>query len=295
MKKPLFILLITAITLSGCGDVFGGDISSCQRHAPAPGQPERKVRPAALIADLVCFPFEIISLPIDLISGAMYVPCEKDSASKATLQTRIVKDTLIQKKYFTVSIDVAQYVMLQPNIGIEYRRNNLEFGLNFGLVFPWRDSVNILANGQYKWPAPIYYGEAFRAYCKFYNPKKIHRYWAVQAVVKTLWYHNRGFMDQPDGDESQVYYTMSENATVLGIDVLNGKECRMSDEMHLDIFWGVGFHDRLRTFEVTKSSDGGPGSYLPLGTYKGYIDYLTPVFGMKLGFSFLHKQAKPIN
>lgn len=77
MKKRIthFIAFIAiAATLSSCATVFGGSVSECQRTKPAPGEPERSVRVAALVADFVLFwPGAVV----DFATGAIYKPCNK--------------------------------------------------------------------------------------------------------------------------------------------------------------------------------------------------------------------------
>lgn len=72
MKRLLFVLVV-ATTFTSCATVFGGPVSSCQRTKPAPGDPGRKVRAVALIADILLFWPGII---VDFATGAIYKPCE---------------------------------------------------------------------------------------------------------------------------------------------------------------------------------------------------------------------------
>lgn len=98
MKKILFIL-ISAIVLfeSGCASVFGehgltADQRDCQHHKPGIGEPKRKVRPAAIICDIV-FGFIYgapVTLGIDFLTGDIYKPCKVDIKYQTTVQ----KDTL---------------------------------------------------------------------------------------------------------------------------------------------------------------------------------------------------------
>jgi hypothetical protein len=76
MKKLIImfaVLMIAIIMLSSCATVLGGRVSSCQRTRPAPEQPAREIRVAALIVDVLIFwPFAII----DIATGAIWKPCE---------------------------------------------------------------------------------------------------------------------------------------------------------------------------------------------------------------------------
>jgi PBP1b-binding outer membrane lipoprotein LpoB len=73
MKKTIKIItaLIIAATLSSCATVFGGKVSTYQKTKPAAGQPQRSVRVAALICDIILFwPGTIV----DFATGAIYKP-----------------------------------------------------------------------------------------------------------------------------------------------------------------------------------------------------------------------------
>lgn len=73
MKKVLKSLSIglLVVSMSSCATIFGGPVTEYQRTKPAPGEPQRKVRVAALIADIVLFwPGAIV----DFATGAIYKP-----------------------------------------------------------------------------------------------------------------------------------------------------------------------------------------------------------------------------
>ena len=64
-------IIVMALTLSSCATVFGGRVSSYQKTKPAAGQPQRNVRVAALICDIILFwPGTIV----DFATGAIYKP-----------------------------------------------------------------------------------------------------------------------------------------------------------------------------------------------------------------------------
>ena len=74
-KKIISLLLSIAITamFSSCATVFGGSVSQCQKTKPKEGQPQRDVRVAALILDILLFwPGTIL----DFATGAIYKPCD---------------------------------------------------------------------------------------------------------------------------------------------------------------------------------------------------------------------------
>lgn len=76
MKKLFMLMCIcTSIGISGCATILGGKVSDCQRTHPAPGKPDRAIRGAALIADIIFFPPGIM---VDFVTGAIFKPCEQD-------------------------------------------------------------------------------------------------------------------------------------------------------------------------------------------------------------------------
>ncbi|MBC7923592.1 MAG: hypothetical protein H7Z75_21155 [Ferruginibacter sp.] len=58
--------------MSGCATVFGGRVSETQKRKPLPGEPKRKIRAGALVADILLFP--LASIPVDFATGAIYQP-----------------------------------------------------------------------------------------------------------------------------------------------------------------------------------------------------------------------------
>ena len=83
MKKTVLFIALAAILIStfpSCATVLGGPVSDCQRTKPAAGQPARKMRAGAFIADLLLIP--IIGLIVDFSTHAIYKPCEIDSTKK---------------------------------------------------------------------------------------------------------------------------------------------------------------------------------------------------------------------
>jgi hypothetical protein len=76
MKKTLLqvsVVLLLVASLSSCATVFGGRVSDCQRTKPASGEPSRRLRAGALIADILLFwPGAIV----DFATGAIYKPCD---------------------------------------------------------------------------------------------------------------------------------------------------------------------------------------------------------------------------
>ena len=80
MKNSIKILavIILASSLSSCATIFGGPITASQRAKPSAGEPQRKVRVVALIADILIFwPAAIV----DFATAAIYRPEGSASAS----------------------------------------------------------------------------------------------------------------------------------------------------------------------------------------------------------------------
>lgn len=76
MKRTIKVLAVVllSISLTSCATVFGGKITPYQRITPGDGQPQRDVRVAALIFDIILFwPGTIV----DFATGAIYKPEQK--------------------------------------------------------------------------------------------------------------------------------------------------------------------------------------------------------------------------
>lgn len=73
MKKIFKASLICflALSMTGCATVFGGRITDYQKTKPLPGQPQREIRVAALIADILLF---LPGTIVDFATGAIYRP-----------------------------------------------------------------------------------------------------------------------------------------------------------------------------------------------------------------------------
>ena len=82
MKKLMLKLsiLVFALTLNSCATILGGKVTEHQRSKPSAGEPSRKVRAGALIADIILFwPGTIV----DFATGAIYQPDKRTEAEKA--------------------------------------------------------------------------------------------------------------------------------------------------------------------------------------------------------------------
>lgn len=65
-------LVAMTLSYSSCATVFGGQVSQCQRTKPAEGEPARKIRAGALVADILLFWPGLI---VDFATKAIYKPC----------------------------------------------------------------------------------------------------------------------------------------------------------------------------------------------------------------------------
>jgi|GEM_PF-1026668 len=82
-------LLAICVLSSSCATVFGGRVNDYQRTKPLAGQPQRAVRPVALIADILLFWPGLI---VDFATAAIYKPHPpKDSPAPAPAATAEVK------------------------------------------------------------------------------------------------------------------------------------------------------------------------------------------------------------
>ena len=75
MKTRLFTRItaigLIALTLSSCATLFGGRITESQKRKPGPGEPQREIRVAALVADILIF---LPSVIVDFADAAIYRP-----------------------------------------------------------------------------------------------------------------------------------------------------------------------------------------------------------------------------
>lgn len=199
-------------------------------------------------------------------------------------------------KLFSITTDLAQYILFQPNIGVEYRINARFYaGINVGLVEPSSSfAVNPIANGQFTNPGTVYSGYAVRLYLKMFLSKRHIGYVSVQGVYKSLSFNNVNFYDQY-GDAYGNNYTMSEHATTLGIDLFHGMELiRGKSIFNLDVFYGFGIHSRIRNYTISNQSfesgqifiesEGKPIAYD--GNYTNTLYNFTPVIGIRAGFKY---------
>jgi UPF0716 family protein affecting phage T7 exclusion len=81
--KNAVCLVVAAAVLSSCATVFGGRVNTYQRTKPRSGEPQRRMRVGAFIADILLFwPGAIV----DFATCAIYkpVPAPEDATPPAT-------------------------------------------------------------------------------------------------------------------------------------------------------------------------------------------------------------------
>jgi hypothetical protein len=82
MKRLItkLLLLIFALSLNSCATILGGKVTEFQRRKPMAGEPSRKIRGVALVADILLFwPGAIV----DFATGAIYQPDKSSYPEKA--------------------------------------------------------------------------------------------------------------------------------------------------------------------------------------------------------------------
>jgi hypothetical protein len=90
LKGITLMLMAACILSSSCATVFGGSVNSYQRTKPAPGQPQRRIRAGALIADILLFwPGAIV----DFATCAIYKPHPADAPAAPATSTTETKTT----------------------------------------------------------------------------------------------------------------------------------------------------------------------------------------------------------
>jgi len=98
MKKltinALMILTIT-ISMSSCATVFGGKTTLAQKTKPSPGEPQRSIRPVAMIADILLFWPGLI---VDFATGAIYRPSGNGTTPSTKTEAKVTEVKVEDKK-----------------------------------------------------------------------------------------------------------------------------------------------------------------------------------------------------
>ena len=77
MKKTqvkVVVFVFITILFSSCATALGGRVSECQKSKPLAGEPKRKIRTGAFVANFLLFWPGLI---VDFATGAIYKPCNK--------------------------------------------------------------------------------------------------------------------------------------------------------------------------------------------------------------------------
>jgi len=203
---------------------------------------------------------------------------------------------------FSISTDLVQYFLCQPNIDFQYRVSpQIDLGINLGLVEPSLVfAENPLTDIQYENPGSVYSGYAVRLYCKLFPNKYVKNYWSVQIVYKSLGYQNTGFNDNYNNGQLLNTYFMSEKAMVYGGEIMHGHRLsRQGEHLYVDLAYGLGLHQKFRNYTILSSSyifaPGKENSISTLaqpGAYYSTMSVITPVISFKLGWNYLTSQGK---
>jgi len=239
--------------------------------------------------------FDMHSNVIDLTGKSQAVP---DSSKNSKYQP-FYGDNAPSHKVFTISSDLTQYFICQPNIDFAIRvLRKEEIGLNIGIVEPCLlFAQNPLASEQYTDPGTVYKGIATRLYFKFYPGVAHKSYWELQLVYKKLSYTSTGFSDDYENSSVLNTYNMNEQESVYGIELMHGNELTKENQhINIDFFYGAGFHERVRNYQVTSQEIFiAPGADLQNlamatpGSYSGTLSLFTPVIGLRFGWNYLKR------
>lgn len=82
--KNLIVIGLVSIMLTSCATLFGGRVTEYQRTKPKAGEPQRKIRVGALIADIALF---WPSLIVDFATGAIYKPLKAGEQTPNKVKT----------------------------------------------------------------------------------------------------------------------------------------------------------------------------------------------------------------
>ena len=232
---------------------------------------------------------------IDLIPSAVPKDTTKPATTAQATSTVTEFDTAAPRhKVYSISSDIAQFFLFQPNLDFEYRVSRvLAIGANIGIVEPsLLYSQNPLVTAQFKDPGTVYQGTALRLFVKLYTHRS---YWCLQGVYKKLTCPATYFSDN-FGDVLNMYY-MSEAETVFGLEFLHGHQLtKKGERFNADLFYGIGWHERFRSYTISDQTEVvSPGAdmasaiIISPGNYTAYLSYLTPVIGLKFGWNQVKK------
>jgi len=199
-------------------------------------------------------------------------------------------------KRLAVYTNVGLNVINELNLNADWRYTDLiTLGGGIGKVYSNKllDPMPI-SPSQNNLPGTVYDGLAFRANAKFFTKFTGQSgYWCAQLLVKSIGYKRHGFTDMYKGEQDYDSFTRSENALVIGIELLHGHRWNVANERIIwDVFYGIGLRDRHRRYITHTSSHYESGSPYakpdpPIGTFT--VDQLLPTvhFGINFGVNAL--------
>ncbi len=147
--KNIFIFFLASIlifTQCGCATLFGekyltSDQLAAQHHKPENGEPKRKIRPVALVFDILTIYAAPLAVGIDFATGDIYKPCKVNvkyncTVQKDTLQAQELDGMTYSDKNLDITFDIT-------STSINFKINN---NANQSMKIDWND-VTIVQGG----------------------------------------------------------------------------------------------------------------------------------------------------
>ncbi|MFI5163769.1 MAG: hypothetical protein ACHQHP_00820, partial [Bacteroidia bacterium] len=205
MRKLIFssVLIISILFLNSCATIFGGRITQCQKTKPAPGEPRRKIREGALIADIF-FGSIICPIPIaiDFLTKAIYRPC--DAANTVPIKVRPPDTTIANSQWLSVSICPTEMIVGFETLYLDYKfSKHFSLGIGAGHIFPFGHKV--IMGDEPVWSA--YNGTIVRINGKYFFDKR-GLYVGFLGTYKNLYYSWQNFANYYK-DAGIYYYNKS--------------------------------------------------------------------------------------
>lgn len=193
---------------------------------------------------------------------------------------------------FTLHTDLMLNLLNEKNIGAEIKLSKIiSIGGSYARVMPsdyFGDHMFIASH--HKFPPRIYDGYALRAYFKYYLPPKYGFYFQLTAMYKDAGYGYNYVFDGAGDHGSKTSIRINERAKIYGAYLLAGQEFVIAKYGFIDMFFGLAYRYRIRTY-TTISSIVKDDYFSPelLGTFTVSQHYFAPVIGLKLGFCYQKK------
>jgi hypothetical protein len=203
------------------------------------------------------------------------------------------KDSSAYKMRFAVYTDIILDALNEKNIGAEVKISpRIALGASYGRVLPsLYYGEHFLIASHDKFPGRIYEGYVLKTNLKYYFQKDEKFYLQTSFQYKTLRYDSADFSD--GGDGRGVYFSRAnEKAWLLGGDILLGIDFIVMKHIYFDVFFGLGYRFRRRSYTTYKNAYAQYNSYNPpppLGDYIVHQNYIAPILGVKIGGCFTKK------